>query len=159
MLDLIQINVNKQQLLGFTNKQLVCEFLVSTSKFGVGEIKDSFCTPCGLHYIHSKFGADLPPFAIFKAREFTGHFFDEYTKTLYPNDDWILTRILWLSGLESGKNLGGNVDTLSRFIYIHGTHDELHIGTPTSHGCIRMRNLEIIKLFDITPIHCYVEII
>lgn len=120
---------------------------ISTAKNGVGNIKESFQTPLGKHRIAEKIGTGMPPLTAFRARQpFT--IFDPENDDL--NRDWILTRILWLEGSETGTNRRGSVDTKSRYIYIHGTHEENLIGTPCSHGCIRMRNLDMLELFEHT---------
>jgi L,D-transpeptidase YbiS len=120
---------------------------VSTAAKGTGNQEGSFQTPLGKHRIAEKIGDGLPLLTAFKAREpFTTY--DPETDD--PNRDWILTRILWLEGIETGKNYRGKVDTKSRYIYIHGTHDEAAIGTPCSHGCIRMDNLNMLELFEHT---------
>jgi lipoprotein-anchoring transpeptidase ErfK/SrfK len=121
---------------------------VSTSRYGAGEIRDSYKTPRGLHMIRAKVGAGRPANTVFQARRPTGEIFDEEMKVRYPNRDWILTRILWLSGLEKGKNRLGDVDTMRRFIYIHGCPDSTRLGVPGSIGCIRMNNQDLIELFD-----------
>ncbi len=124
---------------------------VSTAKNGVGEQMGSNCTPRGEHVIRAKIGAAQPFNTVFVARRPTGETYSPELRALYSQRDWILTRILWLSGLEPGKNRLGNVDTMRRHIYIHGAPDEDQIGVPSSHGCIKMRNQEVIKLFDRVP--------
>ena len=120
---------------------------ISTAANGVGNEEGSFQTPFGKHRIAEKIGDGLPLLTAFRARE-PFCIFDPETDDL--GRDWILTRILWLEGIEPGKNSRGKVDTKSRYIYIHGTHDEAAIGTPCSHGCIRMRNLDMLDLFEHT---------
>lgn len=123
-------------------------FDVSTASRGAGCLQGSGCTPTGLHRIRAKVGAGCAPGTVFVGRRATG---EVYTPTLgerEPGRDWILTRILWLDGLEHGINKGGEVDTLRRFVYIHGTADEASIGRPASHGCVRMRNADIVRLFE-----------
>lgn len=120
---------------------------ISTASKGTGNEKESFQTPLGNHRIAEKIGDGLPLYTAFKARE---PFCVYNPETDDPNRDWILTRILWLEGSETGKNSRGRVDTRSRYIYIHGTHEEAAIGTPCSHGCIRMNNLDMLELFDHT---------
>jgi lipoprotein-anchoring transpeptidase ErfK/SrfK len=124
------------------------EFLVSTSRFGPGEQRGSLCTPRGLHIIRAKIGQGQPEGAVFRARRPTGEVFSPELLRAEPRRDWILSRILWLSGLECGRNRLGNVDSMSRYIYIHGTPDHEPMGVPFSHGCIRMRNAEVCWLFD-----------
>ncbi len=123
-------------------------FAVSTARNGAGERAGSECTPRGLHRIRLKIGAGCAPQSVFVGRRFTGELYSPALAAAQPARDWILTRILWLSGCESGKNRGGNHDSLRRFIYIHGTPDSEPMGQPLSHGCIRMRNDALVVLFD-----------
>ena len=128
------------------------EYAVSTSKNGAGEQCDSNCTPRGKHIIRAKIGAGLPLNAVFVGRRPTGEIYTSELGERHPGRDWILTRILWLSGCEPGVNRLRQVDTMRRFIYIHGTSDEQRIGNAASHGCIRMRNRDVVELFDaVTP--------
>lgn len=122
---------------------------VSTAAKGTGCVQGSYCTPTGKHRVRLKIGEGCPAEAVFRRRRPTGEVFTPALATRFPGRDWILSRILWLDGLEPGINRGGALDTLRRFIYIHGTADEHSIGQPTSHGCIRMRNLDILELFDL----------
>jgi len=144
----VLISVPLQQLTLYVDQKKVNEYAISTAKKGVGEESDSFCTPRGLHIIRAKIGANVPLHAVFSKRRLTGEIYSPELAALYPDRDWILTRILWLSGLEIGKNRLGRCDTMRRYIYIHGTSDEANIGQPLSHGCIRMLNRDIIELFD-----------
>lgn len=123
-------------------------FLVSTSRFGPGEQHGSLCTPRGRHAIRAKIGHGLPDGAVLRARRPTGEVFSQALLRAEPGRDWILSRILWLSGLEPGRNRLKNVDSMGRYIYIHGTPDHEPMGVPFSHGCIRMRNAEVCWLFD-----------
>lgn len=134
-------------------------FLVSTSSWGPGERADSLCSPRGRHVIRAKIGAGMPSGAVFVGRRFTGEIFDADLARRYPERDWILTRILWLSGREPGRNRLGNVDTMRRFIYIHGAPDDVPMGVPTSHGCVRMSNADVIELFDTVDAGTPVELI
>lgn len=147
----IRISASKQTLTVFAGKELVAVFPVSTAKQGLGCDFGSNCTPIGWHRIKCKIGTDLPICSVFKARRFTGEFYLPTLSLLYPRRDWILSRILWLDGLEPGLNKCGRVDTLRRYIYIHGTADEHLIGIPASHGCIRMTNANVIELFRLVP--------
>jgi len=144
----IIINVKQQTLQYWVNDKVDCEYIVSTAKNGVGEKNGSECTPRGRHVIRAKIGVNAKPSSIFVGRRFTGEIYSEELKQAHPDRDWILTRILWLSGLELGVNRLGNVDTMRRYIYIHGCPDNDVLGQPTSHGCIKMRNNELIELFD-----------
>jgi lipoprotein-anchoring transpeptidase ErfK/SrfK len=121
---------------------------VSTAKNGPGERMNSECTPRGRHIIRAKIGVGAPTNTVFVSRRPTDEIYTPALRVLYPQRDWILTRILWLSGQEPGENRLGNVDSMRRYIYIHGAPDEEIMGTPSSHGCIKMRNLDIISLFD-----------
>ncbi len=121
---------------------------VSSAKNGLGEAKGSFCTPRGWHRIHSRLGLTAQPNAVFVAREWTGEVYTEEFASQFPQRDWILTRILQLDGMEPGRNQGGEVDSLNRYIYIHGTPDSSRLRQPGSHGCIRMNNSQIIELTD-----------
>ncbi len=121
---------------------------ISTARNGAGEEMGSEKTPRGAHYIRAKIGTGLPPNTVLVSRRPTGEIYSPQLRATFPNRDWILTRILWLSGLEPGKNRLGNVDTMRRYVYIHGCPDEDPMGVPGSRGCVKMRNSEIIELFD-----------
>jgi len=134
----IQVSIPEQWLRLFVGEHLVREYPVSTSKFGVGPVPDSFCTPTGNFQIAEKIGHGAPLWSIFRGRRATGELASEGGE-----EDLVLTRILWLDGMEAE-----NANTRERFIYIHGTNQESHIGIPASHGCIRLRNLDMVDLFD-----------
>jgi lipoprotein-anchoring transpeptidase ErfK/SrfK len=121
---------------------------VSTSKHGVGEVNGSFKTPRGRHQIRAKIGTGCPAGTVFIGRRPTGEIYADALARRHPERDWILTRILWLSGLEPGRNRFGDRDTMRRYIYIHGMPDSEPCGIPGSIGCIRMRNADIVALFD-----------
>ncbi len=145
----IVVSILQQKLfLNNENNTVIAEYPISTARNGAGEKNGSEQTPRGSHIICEKIGDKMPIFTVFKARKSTGEIFSPELEKQYPDRDWILSRILWLSGTEVGVNSGGNVDTRSRYIYIHGTHDEKNIGIPNSHGCIRMRNTDLIDLFE-----------
>jgi lipoprotein-anchoring transpeptidase ErfK/SrfK len=133
-------------------------YRVSTAKNGPGELRDSLCTPRGRHVVRAKIGAGQPPNAVFVRRRPTGEIWTPALAQQFPGRDWILTRILWLSGCEPGFNRLGNVDTMRRFIYIHGSPDTVAMGMPGSIGCVRMRNADIVELFDRVPAGTPVEI-
>lgn len=133
-------------------------YVVSTGKNGIGEQENSGKTPRGWHRIAEKFGANEPKNAVFKARQWTGEVYNAELAVEYPERDWILSRILWLSGLEAGFNQGEGCDTYQRYIYIHGTPDTEPMGIPMSHGCIRMRNDDVVELFNLVPIDAKVYI-
>lgn len=142
------IDVVRQRLYLIDNGIITETYSVSTARNGAGEILGSGCTPRGWHIIRAKIGAGLPLGAVLVGRRPTGEIYDAELASRYPERDWILSRILWLSGLEIGVNRLGKVDTFRRFIYIHGSPDHLIDGQPRSLGCIRMRNADIIELFD-----------
>lgn len=144
----IVISSDTQTLACYENDELFCTYTVSTGKNGMGELEDSGCTPRGMHQVYDIIGKEMPENSVFVAREWTGEVYTEALYESFPGRDWILTRIIRLDGIEVGVNKGGNVDTLSRFIYIHGTPDKTKLGLPGSKGCIRMRNRDIIKLAD-----------
>ncbi|MBI3778432.1 MAG: L,D-transpeptidase [Gammaproteobacteria bacterium] len=121
---------------------------ISTARNGAGEQAGSEKTPRGAHYIRAKIGADLPANSVLVSRRPTGEIYSPSLRAAFPNRDWILTRILWLCGLEPGKNRLGQVDTMRRYVYIHGCPDDDPMGVPGSRGCVKMRNSEIIELFD-----------
>ena len=127
---------------------LVRSYAVSTSKNGSGELKDSYCTPRGRHIIRAKIGAGVAENTIFIGRRPSGELYTPALGERQPGRDWILTRILWLSGCELGFNRLGKVDTMQRYIYIHGSPDSAQMGKPGSIGCIRMHNRDIVELFD-----------
>jgi len=131
---------------------------VSTAREGAGERAGSHRTPRGMHRIRAKIGEGCPPGTVFVARRPTGEIYSPELARRHPGRDWILSRILWLSGLEVGRNRLGDVDTMRRFIYIHGCPDEEPMGIPRSHGCIRMRNADIIALFERVPVGTRVSI-
>lgn len=144
----IDIDIKKQELSLLQDDICIACYSISTAKNGVGQINGSECTPLGLHSIESKIGAGVEENTVFIGRKESGEIFNEKLRKNNPERDWILTRILWLTGLEEGKNRGGEVDTMSRYIYIHGCPDQDSFIHPSSHGCIKMRNKDIIKLFD-----------
>jgi len=146
----IEVDVARQTLsvLG-ANDHLVMRASVATARNGVGEQAGSERTPRGAHYVRAKIGAGEPPNAVFVARRPTGEIYSPALKAAYPGRDWILTRILWLCGRERGQNRLGHVDTMRRYIYIHGCPDEDPMGVPSSRGCIKMRNEDVIRLFDL----------
>jgi len=144
---MITISISRQMLYHHRQSGVCYAYPVSTASNGAGNLQGSFQTPLGKHRIAEKIGHGMPLLTAFNAREP----FCIYTpETCDPDRDWILTRILWLEGCETGKNRRGKVDTHARYIYIHGTHEEDKIGIPASHGCIRMRNEDMLELFEHT---------
>ena len=144
----LDISIGMQQLSIIEDGHVVKSYPVSTAKKGAGELMGSECTPTGWHKIRAKIGADKPMQTVFIGRRATGEIYSADLARQYPQRDWILTRILWLGGLEPGKNRYGKVDTTWRYIYIHGCPDELMTGSPDSHGCIRMKNSDVLDLFN-----------
>lgn len=144
----IHISLPQQQLTLVCEGKTVLTMPVSTAINGAGEFEGSECTPRGWHQICAKIGDDLPVNTVFVARKATGEIYTPELGEQFQDRDWILTRILWLSGLEPGKNRLGNVDSMSRYIYLHGTPDNSTLGMPGSHGCIRLSNEDIIRLYD-----------
>ncbi len=146
----IEISIQHQTLTLFDDFGGVkSRYVVSTAANGVGCEKNSGCTPLGNHIIRAKIGANAVTNTVFVGRRPTGEIFTPELMAAFPNRDWILTRILWLSGTEIGKNRLGNVDTMQRYIYIHGTPDSTDMSKIGSHGCVRMRNSDIVELFDL----------
>ncbi|MGB0127784.1 MAG: L,D-transpeptidase [Rhodocyclaceae bacterium] len=155
----IRIDVPTQRLLLLGSDGAVQRrYLVSTARNGVGEKAGSHCTPRGRHLVRAKIGAGLPLNTVFRGRRPTGEIWSPELAAAHPGRDWILTRILWLSGLEPGVNRLGDVDTMRRYVYIHGAPDTAEMGRPLSIGCIRMHNAEIAELFDLVPPRTPVEI-
>jgi lipoprotein-anchoring transpeptidase ErfK/SrfK len=156
----IKISIQNQTLTLFDNLGGVkAQYPVSTATNGVGCEKDSGCTPLGKHIIRAKIGAGAAANAVFVGRRATGEICTPELMAQFPNRDWILTRILWLSGSEIGKNRLGNVDTMQRYIYIHGTPDSTDVSKTGSHGCIRMRSADVIELFDLVEVGTQVLIL
>ncbi len=137
--------------------QLLKEYPISTAKAGVGEISGSYQTPRGQHVIRAKIGAGQPDNTVFVRRRPTGELWTPELAKQHPGRDWILTRILWLSGCEPGFNRLGERDTMRRYVYIHGSPENAQMGVPGSHGCIRMHNADIVELFERIP--CYSEVL
>jgi lipoprotein-anchoring transpeptidase ErfK/SrfK len=143
----LNISIKQQQCELIVTGQSVFKAHVSTALNGAGEKKNSGCTPTGLHTIRACIGAKQPENTVFVGRRPTGEIYTAELGRQFPKRDWILTRIIWLSGLELGKNRLANVDTMQRYIYLHGCPDSLPMGKPLSHGCIRMHNKDLLALF------------
>jgi len=149
----IHISIARQELTLFDDDgRELTRYPVSTAERGVGEQRGSYCTPRGQHIVRAKIGAGQAAGTVFVARRPSGEIYLPELGRLFPERDWILTRILWLSGRQPGFNRLGDCDTMHRYIYIHGSPDSVTMGKPGSHGCIRMRNADIVELFDrVTP--------
>ena len=154
----IIIDIPAQTLLLRTTANSEKTYSVSTAENGPGEENGSFCTPRGRHVIRAKIGHSMPLDSVFVGRRPTGEVYTPEMRANYPGRDWILTRILWLNGCEPGFNRLGSVDTMRRYIYIHGSPEDVEMGLPGSHGCIRMRNSDIVELFDLVACGTPVEI-
>lgn len=155
----IDIHIPTQQLdLLDDSGKVLHRYAVSTAANGAGEISGSYCTPRGRHIIRAKIGAGLPENTVLVRRRPTGEIYTAELGAQFPERDWILTRILWLSGCEPGFNRLGETDTMRRYIYIHGTPDAVTLGKPGSHGCVRMRNTDLVELFDQVSAGTAVEI-
>jgi lipoprotein-anchoring transpeptidase ErfK/SrfK len=148
----IRIHIPEQRLRLIDGGRVLMDVAVSTAKNGPGERAGSGGTPRGRHIVRARIGEGAPLNAVFVGRRPTGEIYRPELGREQPGRDWILTRILWLSGMERGFNRLGTVDTMRRYIYIHGCPDEYPMGVPLSHGCIRMRNREVIELFDRVPV-------
>ncbi|MHB1238381.1 MAG: L,D-transpeptidase family protein [Gallionella sp.] len=156
----INVQIDAQQLELFDDAgKLLRRYAISSSKNGVGEAYGSYCTPRGRHIIRAKIGAGAAENTVFVRRRPTGEIYTPELGAQFPRRDWILTRILWLSGCELGFNRLGSSDTMRRYIYIHGTPDSVPLGVPGSIGCIRMRNADLIELFDLVPAGTEVDVI
>ena len=155
----IHISIARQTLTLFDGAgQVLARYPVSTASRGAGELRGSYCTPRGKHLIRARIGAGQPINTVFVARRPSGEVYSPELAAAFPERDWILTRILWLSGCELERNRLGPVDTMRRYIYLHGCPDTAPLGVPESHGCIRLRNEDIVDLFDRVPVYTPVEI-
>jgi lipoprotein-anchoring transpeptidase ErfK/SrfK len=154
----IEISIPGQSLALFEDGRELARYSVSTSRYGAGERKGSFCTPRGEHVVRAKIGAGQPLNTVFVRRRPTGEIWTPELGERFPGRDWILTRILWLSGCELGRNRLGEVDTMRRYIYIHGSPATVRMGAPGSIGCIRMRNRDIVEIFERVQPHTAVRI-
>jgi len=157
--EILFVSIRLQKLFHIENNSIIGEYPISSAKKGVGNQKNSDKTPLGLHSIKEKHGAETPLNGKMIGRIFYGHIATIYSDTTSSKTDDITSRILWLSGEEKGVNKGENIDSYQRYIYIHGTSEEGKIGTPASHGCIRMTNKDIIKLFSLVKLNTKVLIL
>lgn len=155
----IMVSVPSQILDVYDQDTIVRHYQISSARNGVGQEFGSFCTPLGNHIIRAKIGAGQPVNTVFVRRRPTGEIYTPDLGASFPGRDWILTRILWLSGREPGFNRLGRVDTMRRYIYIHGSPDSVEMGKPGSIGCIRMRNSDLLELFELvsagTEVHIH----
>jgi len=148
----VTIDIAKQTLEVHDGEKQLFSTLVSTALNGAGEKNGSECTPRGRHIVRAKIGNNCELNTVFVARRPSGEIFSKALSQQHPQRDWILTRILWLSGCEPGINRLGSVDTMRRYIYIHGCPDDMPMGEPASHGCIRMTNRDVVTLFELLPV-------
>ena len=155
----IKIKIESQNLDIIDNNQVkIKSYQISSAKNGAGQNRGSLCTPLGKHIIRAKIGGSQPVNTVFIGRRPTGEIYSPSLGQKYLDRDWILTRILWLSGCEPGFNRLGAVDTMRRYIYIHGSPDSIDIGKPGSIGCIRMLNTDLLELFDLIDVGTEVSI-
>ena len=155
----LRVSVENQQLLAFDQQgKEILSYSIATAKKGIGQQFGSECTPTGKHIIRAKIGEGQAVNTVFVGRRPTGEIYSQELANQFPKRDWILTRILWLSGCEVGHNRLGNVDTMRRYVYIHGAPDSHSMGIPSSHGCIKMRNEDIIELYQTVSIETFVTI-
>ena len=156
----IIIHIGSQRLELYDDRgSLLRSYVISSALKGTGQRRGSFCTPLGRHIVRVKIGAGQPENTVFVGRRPTGEVYTPALGAAFPGRDWMLTRILWLSGCEPGHNRLGEVDTMRRYIYIHGSPDSVPMGEPGSIGCIRMRNADVTDLFERTPVGTMVEIV
>ncbi len=155
----VAVEISRQTLKLFNADRVRRQWPVSTSQFGPGELAGSLGTPRGLHRIRARIGAGQPQGAVFVGRRPTGEIYSEELGRNHPSRDWILSRILWLCGEQPGYNRHGRVDSMRRYIYIHGTPDSEPMSVPRSHGCVRMRNADVMELFDLVSVGCRVNIL
>jgi lipoprotein-anchoring transpeptidase ErfK/SrfK len=144
----IIVSIADQRLQLREDGNIAMDVMIATAANGAGELSGSECTPRGTHIIRAKIGDGCPINSVFVGRRPTGEIFSQELMTKYPDRDWILSRIMWLGGMERGKNRLGNVDSMRRYIYIHGSPDTEIFGQPNSHGCVRMTNADVIMLFN-----------
>lgn len=152
----LDISIAEQKLRVMKEHNELAVFSISTAANGLGEQANSGCTPRGHHIIRAKIGSQQPQGSVFIGRRLTGEVYSKLLAEQFPDRDWILSRIMWLCGTEVGRNRLGAVDSQRRYIYIHGTPDSEPMGKPLSHGCIRMRNNDVIELFD--SVECGTEV-
>ena len=147
----LRVSISGQRLEWLEEGEVIRTWPVSTARNGPGELRGSECTPRGWHQVRARIGEGAPINSVFRGRRPTGEIYGDALEARHPDRDWILTRILWLGGLEPGFNRYGDVDTTWRYVYIHGSPDRGVSGTPASHGCIRMKSPDMLDLFDRVP--------
>ena len=157
--EILFISIKNQKMYHLKNQKIIYTYIISSSKYGTGNKQESNKTPVGLHKIKNKYGEKTPDNGIMIGRVFTGKIAEIYNDTTKSKTDDITSRILWLEGIESGINKGAGIDSYERYIYIHGTSEEGLLGTPSSHGCIRMKNKDIINLYKIIEVGTLVLIL
>ena len=157
--ELLFVSIGEQKMYRIESKKITHIYDISTSKYGVGNKKNSNKTPLGLHLIKEKHGDNVPINGRMVGRVFYGHIAKIYSDSTISKTDDITSRILWLEGLEHGVNKGENIDSYERYIYIHGTSEEGRIGIPSSHGCVRMKNKDVIDLYKEVSIGTFVLIL
>ena len=146
--EIVFVSIEKQKLYHIKNNKIISEFIISSSAYGTGNKAGSNKTPLGLHKVKQKYGEKTPINGRMVGRVFYGEIATIYKDSTKSKTDDVTTRILWLEGLEHGRNKGEGIDSFKRYIYIHGTSEEGRLGTPASHGCIRMKNKEVIDLYN-----------
>ena len=149
---LVKVSIDEQRLQLLAAGKVTMDVAVATAARGAGEIMHSECTPRGWHQVRAKIGAGAAENTVFTGRRPTGEVYSADLRREHPGRDWMLTRILWLSGLEPGLNRFGKRDSMRRYIYIHGCPETDRMGIPSSHGCIKMRNTDVIRLFERVPV-------
>ena len=154
----IRVSLDDQQLVLMDGGTVLKSYRVSTSKYGAGEQSGSYCTPRGRHVVRAMIGSGAPAGTVFRGRRETGEIYSDELASRHPGRDWVLSRILWLSGTEVGKNRLGDVDTMRRYIYIHGTPARHKLGAPASIGCIRMSDEDVVELYDMVSPGTVVDI-
>ena len=157
--ELLFISIENQKMYHIKNNNIISEYIISSSVYGVGNKAGSNKTPLGLHKIKQKYGEATPINGRMVGRVFYGNIATIYTDETKSRTDDVTSRILWLEGIEEGKNKGKGIDSYKRYIYIHGTSEEGRLGTPASHGCIRMKNKEVIDLYKIIEVGTLVLIL
>ena len=157
--ELLFVSIKYQRLYHIKEGKIINIYIISSSKYGAGSKAGSYKTPLGLHKIKEKHGKHTPKNGIMKGRVFHGELANIYTDFTKSKTDDVTSRILWLEGLEEGRNKGLGIDSYNRFIYIHGTSEEGRLGSPNSHGCIRMKNKDVIDLFKIVEVGTLVLIL